>query len=139
MPAVRNGVATYKKKVFAVPIDGDVILMLYRRDLVEDVGLPTPNTWDDVLEILDYYKDKDGLYGNCLPTAQNDISGEIFFSIASSFLQTKGTSEGVFFDPDTMEPGMFSPPLEIVFCVPHGVINHKISYLYISLYVLSYL
>lgn len=113
MPAVRNGVATYNKKVFAVPIDGDVILMLYRKDLVEDIGLPTPNTWDDVLEILEYYEKKenndingDGIpdYGNCFSTAENDIAGEMFWSIASSFLQTKGTSQGVFFDPDTMTP-----------------------------------
>ncbi len=110
MPAVRNGVATYNKRVFAIPIDGDAILMLYRKDLVEDIGLPTPNTWDDVLEILEYYENKDingdGVpdYGNCFSTAVNDIAGEIFYSVASSFLQTKGTSQGVFFDPETMTP-----------------------------------
>lgn len=110
MPAVRNGVAEYNGKTFAVPLDGDVILMLYRKDLVEDVGLPTPGTWDDVLEILEYYDKKDingdGVpdYGNCFATAEDNIGGESFWAVAASFLQTLGTSSGIFFDPDTMEP-----------------------------------
>jgi len=110
MPAVRNGVAEYKGKTFAVPLDGDVILMLYRKDLVEDIGLPTPRTWDDVLEILEYYDNKDingdGVpdYGNCFATAEDNIGGESFWAVAGSFLQTLGTSSGIFFDPDTMEP-----------------------------------
>ena len=44
VPAVRTGVAMYKKNIYAVPLDGDVIVMLYRKDLVEGVGLPTPHT-----------------------------------------------------------------------------------------------
>ena len=84
--------------------------MLYRKDLVEDIGLPTPRTWDDVLEILEYYDNKDingdGVpdYGNCFATAEDNIGGESFWAVAGSFLQTLGTSSGIFFDPDTMEP-----------------------------------
>lgn len=118
MPAVRQGVATYNEEVYAVPVDGDVIIMLYREDLVEDVGLPTPNSWDDVMEIIDYYKDKDFTdddeadYATCFSTAQSDIAGTMFWSIASTFLQTKGTSQGAFFDPETFEPASANPIFE---------------------------
>ena len=96
MPAVRSGVATYKKRVYGIPVDGDVIIMLYRTDLVEDVGLPTPNSWDDVLKIIDYYADQDingdgaADYANCFSTKSKEIASAIFWAIASSFLQTKG-------------------------------------------------
>jgi ABC-type sugar transport system, periplasmic component len=101
MPAVRFGSATYKQKVFAIPVDGDVVYMMYRKDLVEDVGLPTPISWDDVSTILEYYEDRDingdGIpdFGNCFSTAENGIADKIFWAIASSFLQTRGTHKGL--------------------------------------------
>jgi len=115
MPAVRLGVASYKQKIYAVPVDGDVIMMLYRKDLVEDVGLPTPRSWDDVFKILEYYKGKDfngdGVpdYGTCFASARNDIGDKMFWAIASSILQLQGTSEGTFFDAKTMEPISANP------------------------------
>ena len=90
-----------------------VIVMLYRTDLVEERGLKSPDTWDDVLEIIDYYSkpenadlNGDGIpdYPNCFSSAENDIGGTMFWSIASSFLQTQGTAQGTFFDPETFDP-----------------------------------
>ena len=108
MPAVRMGVATYQQKIYAVPLDGDVIIMIYRTDLVEDVGLPTPRTWDDVLEILEYYNETD-TYGNCFSTQRNDIADKMFWAIAASFLQREGTTQGIFFDPKSMNPISSTP------------------------------
>mmetsp|Transcript_2561 Transcript_2561/g.4800 ORF Transcript_2561/g.4800 Transcript_2561/m.4800 type:complete len:860 (-) Transcript_2561:460-3039(-) len=131
MPAVRMGSATYKGKVFAVPLDGDVIYMVYRKDLVEDVGLPTPVSWDDVKTILEYYRDKDingdGIpdFGNCFSTAENDIADKIFWAIASSFLQTRGTSQGTFFDPITMDPASSTPEFQDVLHVYRHLVNHS--------------
>ena len=113
MPAVRQGVASYKNRVWTVPLDGDVIIMMYRTDLVEGRGLKAPNTWDDVIKIIDYYQkpenadfNGDGIpdFANCFSTAENDIGGTMFWSIASSFLQTKGTAQGTFFDSETFDP-----------------------------------
>eukprot|EP00551_Chaetoceros_affinis_P009294 CAMPEP_0203685038 /NCGR_PEP_ID=MMETSP0090-20130426/48339_1 /ASSEMBLY_ACC=CAM_ASM_001088 /TAXON_ID=426623 /ORGANISM="Chaetoceros affinis, Strain CCMP159" /LENGTH=900 /DNA_ID=CAMNT_0050554221 /DNA_START=1 /DNA_END=2703 /DNA_ORIENTATION=- len=117
MPAIR-GIATYDEKVYAIPVDGDAIIMLYRKDLVEDVGLPTPKSWDDVLEITEYYADKDfngdGIpdFANCFSTRSQDIGGTMFWSIASSFLQTKGTAQGAFFNPETFQPKSTEPIFE---------------------------
>ena len=131
MPAVRSGVATYKQKVYAVPLDGDVIVMLYRKDLVEDVGLPTPRSWQDVLDILEYYQGKDidgdGVadFGNCFPTAQRDIADKMFWAVASSFLQTLGTSQGTFFHPITMEPTSSTPGFIEVLEVYDKLVQHS--------------
>jgi len=113
MPGVRQGVASYRERVWTVPLDGDVIVMLYRSDLVEGRGLNPPRTWDDVLDIIEYYSQPenadingDGVadFANCFSTAENDIAGTMFWSIASSFLQTKGTAQGTFFDPESFDP-----------------------------------
>lgn len=131
MPAVRKGVATYKKKVYGVPLDGDAIYMLYRKDLVEDVGLPTPRSWDDVLEILNFYEGKDingdGIadFGNCFSTAERDIGGTMFWSIASSFLQTLGTAQGVFFNPETMDPVSSTPEFLGVLEIYQKLVQHS--------------
>jgi multiple sugar transport system substrate-binding protein len=131
MPAVRIGSATYTQKVFAIPIDGDVIYMVYRKDLVEDVGLPTPHSWDDVSTILEYYQEKDingdGVpdFGNCFSTAENDIADKIFWAVASSFLQTRGTSQGTFFDPETMEPISSTPEFQNVLHVYRHLVHHS--------------
>eukprot|EP00521_Asterionellopsis_glacialis_P011617 CAMPEP_0195307030 /NCGR_PEP_ID=MMETSP0707-20130614/37506_1 /TAXON_ID=33640 /ORGANISM="Asterionellopsis glacialis, Strain CCMP134" /LENGTH=877 /DNA_ID=CAMNT_0040371267 /DNA_START=157 /DNA_END=2790 /DNA_ORIENTATION=- len=118
MPAVRQGVASYKGSTYAVPVDGDVIIMLYRTDLVEEKGLPTPNTWDDVLEIIKYYDvdensdfTGDGVadYAVCVSTQAEDIAGTMFWAVASSLLQTQGTSQGTFFNPDTFDPRSSEP------------------------------
>lgn len=113
MAGVRQGVASYRERVWTVPLDGDVIIMLYRSDLVEGRGLNPPKTWDDVLDIIEYYSQPenadingDGVadFANCFSTAENDIAGTMFWSIASSFLQTKGTAQGTFFDPESFDP-----------------------------------
>lgn len=106
--------------------------MLYRKDLVEDVGLPTPRSWDDVALILDYYEGKDidgdgvpDYYGNCFSTAENDIADKMFWAIASSFLQTMGTSQGTFFDPETMDPKSNSAEFIKVLEVYEHLVTHS--------------
>jgi multiple sugar transport system substrate-binding protein len=110
LPAIRNGVSIFNKKIYSIPIDGDVIMSLYRKDLVDDVGLPPIRNWDDARYIANYYDGKD-INGDgvpdfpiCIPTAEISISHSIFWAVASSFLQTQGTSQGTFFNPDTMDP-----------------------------------
>ena len=115
LPAIRNGVSLFNKKIYSIPMDGDVIMSLYRKDLLEDLGLPPIRNWDDVRYIVEHYEGKD-INGDgvpdfpiCIPTAEKSISHSIFWSVASSFLQTQGTSQGTFFHPDTMDPISSTP------------------------------
>eukprot|EP00979_Chaetoceros_neogracilis_P007810 scaffold1680_cov144-Chaetoceros_neogracile.AAC.2 len=94
-------------------------------------GLPTPRSWDDVHTILKYYDGKDingdGVpdFGNCFSTAEDDIAGTMFWAIASSFLQTRGTAQGTYFDPKTMEPISSSPKFIEVLEVYAKLVQHS--------------
>ena len=86
----------------------------YRKDLLEQAKVAPPATWDEYLAIAKRFHGQDlngdgqPDYGSCInaidrPT-QSKFAAEYFWSIASSFLQTQGTAQGVFFDPKTMKP-----------------------------------
>ena len=45
-----------------VPINGNVDVLYYRKDLYEKHGLKVPETWDQLLENVNKLTDK-GLYG----------------------------------------------------------------------------
>lgn len=53
-----------------IPIDGDVLLMYYRSDLLEEFDQPIPRTWEEYAQVAEFF---DGmiyngtrLYGSCL-------------------------------------------------------------------------
>ena len=41
--------------VFGIPLDGDVIMMAYRADLLETAGFAIPRTWEEFATISDYF------------------------------------------------------------------------------------
>jgi multiple sugar transport system substrate-binding protein len=73
-------------------------------------GVQPPLTWDDYLAIAERYHGKDlngdgeTDYGSCIAKARSQQSYWWIFSIAGGFIQTQGTSEGAFFDVETMKP-----------------------------------
>ncbi|MBD2204120.1 extracellular solute-binding protein [Calothrix sp. FACHB-1219] len=102
--------ASYHNKIYGLPVDGDYYMLYYRSDLLEKAGFKPPSTWDEYLAIAKHFHGKDlngdGTpdYGSCLPKLRNHVISWAFWSIASSFLQTQGTNQGGFFDPETMKP-----------------------------------
>jgi multiple sugar transport system substrate-binding protein len=50
-------------KLMGVPINGNVDVLYYRKDLYEKHGLKVPETWDQLLENVNKLTDKPGLYG----------------------------------------------------------------------------
>ena len=109
-PFFRNFGGTYEEKIYAIPIDGDFHMVYYRSDLLEKAGLQPPSTWDEYLTIArqfhgqDFNYDGKNDYGSCIPQRPNHVAYWMFWSIASAFLQTQGTQQGSFFDPNTMRP-----------------------------------
>lgn len=101
---------TYNNKIYGIPADGDYYMLYYRSDVLEQAGLKPPQTWDEYLAIAEQFHGKDinedGTpdYGSCLPKKSNHVSWWAFWSIAGSYLQSQGTSQGGFFDLDTMQP-----------------------------------
>jgi multiple sugar transport system substrate-binding protein len=114
-PFFRDFSASYQGRIYTVPLDGDLQMVYYRSDLLKKDGLQPPATWDDYLSIAQRYNGKDlngdgkGDYGSCIAKKRSAQSYWMFWSIAGSFLQTQGTSQGAFFDVNTMKPLVDNP------------------------------
>ena len=101
---------SYQGSVYSIPLDGDFHMLYYRTDVLEAAGLEPPKTWDDYLTVAstlhgqDMNGDGEGDYGSCISKARAQQAYWWVFTIASPYLQSQGTTEGAFFDLNTMEP-----------------------------------
>lgn len=106
----RDFSATYGGRIYTVPMDGDFQMVYYRSDLLRQAGLKPPQMWDDYLKIAQTFNKKDlngdgnPDFGSCIAKKRNAQSYWMVWSVAADFLQAKGTSEGSFFDLNTMKP-----------------------------------
>jgi multiple sugar transport system substrate-binding protein len=106
----RDFSSTYQGSVYTIPLDGDFQMVYYRTDVLDELGMTPPETWDDYLAIAaaangkDMNGDGEADYGSCIAKKKAAQSYWMITSVASAFLQSKGTSQGGFFDPETMEP-----------------------------------
>jgi multiple sugar transport system substrate-binding protein len=106
----RDFSSTYQGRVYTIPLDGDFQMVYYRSDLLEAEGLEPPNTWEDYLAIAETFHGQDlnddgeGDYGSCISKKRNAQAYWMIWSVAGGFLQTQGTSQGAFFDRETLEP-----------------------------------
>ncbi len=97
-------------KTHLVTIDGDFQMLYYRRDILKKMGLKAPRNWDEYMAVAkathgqDLNGDGTPDYGSCIFKKRNAQSYFAIMSVAAAFVQTKGTGEGIFFDPDTMKP-----------------------------------
>src|SRR6266536_5101524 len=109
-PFFRDFSASYKGRTYTIPVDGDFQMVYYRSDLLKRDGLQPPATWDDYLAVAQKYNHQDlngdgkPDYGSCIAKKRSAQSYWMFWSMAGSFLQAQGTSQGSFFDPQTMKP-----------------------------------
>ncbi|KAG2453357.1 hypothetical protein HYH02_001581 [Chlamydomonas schloesseri] len=106
----RGGVVVAEGTVSALPFGGLIYQMYYRRDVLAKHGLDVPATWDEFLDVARIVNgtdmNGDGVpdYGVCLQRPRYCFNGFNLASIWSSFVQSRGTRQGAFFDPDTMMP-----------------------------------
>src|SRR5437773_10082520 len=63
-PFFRDFSATFKGKVYTIPLDGDFQMVYYRKDLLQKDGLKAPETWQDYIDIAKHFQAKD-LNGHC--------------------------------------------------------------------------
>jgi multiple sugar transport system substrate-binding protein len=109
-PFFRDFSSTYQGKIITIPLDGDFQMVYYRSDLLKAANLKPPETWDDYLAIAKRFQgqdlNKDGTpdYGSCTSKKPGALSYWMFWSVASAFIQSQGTQQGAFFDPDKMTP-----------------------------------
>jgi multiple sugar transport system substrate-binding protein len=109
-PFFRDFSASYKGDIYTIPLDGDFQMAYYRTDLLKEAGLEPPKTWDDYLKIAQTFHGKDlngdgkADYGSCIAKKRNAQSYWFITSVAGNFIQSQGTGQGAFFDPETMTP-----------------------------------
>ena len=114
-PFFRDFSATYQGKVYSVPLDGDFQMAYYRSDILAKDNVKPPETWEDFLAIAKQYQGKDlngdgkADYGACIALKRSAQSYWFFISVASAYLQSKGTSQGAFFDIDNNMQPLFGP------------------------------
>ncbi|BHH86054.1 sugar ABC transporter substrate-binding protein [Desulforhopalus sp. 52FAK] len=95
----------YRGKRWAVPFDGDIHVLFYRKSLFAKYDLSPPSTWSQYLEIVKFITEKE---------KKNNIYGAAFmayptpFLIVGSFLNRLGGFGGTMED-DNMQPRIYSP------------------------------
>jgi multiple sugar transport system substrate-binding protein len=106
----RDFSAKYAGKTYLIPFDGDFHMLYYRSDLFKEAGLRPPKTWDDYLNAAKALNGKDmngdGTpdFGSCIAKKRNAQSYWFVTDVAGSMIQSKGTSQGAFFDTKDMKP-----------------------------------
>ncbi len=105
----RDFSASYQGKVYDIPLDGDVQMVYYRKDILAKDGIQPPQTWDDYINIAKKYQgatfpDGQKGYGSCIAMKRGAQSYWMFLSILAPYIQTQGTKQGAFFDPTNMNP-----------------------------------
>jgi multiple sugar transport system substrate-binding protein len=109
-PFFRDFSASYKGRTYTIPLDGDFQMVYYRSDLLKRDGLKPPATWDEYLSIAKRYHGEDlnsdgkADYGSCIAKKRAAQSYWMSWSVAGAYLQAEGTSQGAFFDVNTMKP-----------------------------------
>lgn len=66
IPTLVENIATYKGQLAAIPYDIPIFIMMYRRDIFEELGLAVPTTMSEYLEVIQAIheaKAGEGIYG----------------------------------------------------------------------------
>jgi multiple sugar transport system substrate-binding protein len=109
-PFFREFSQKFNGKTYMLTLDGDFQMVYYRTDVAKDLGLNPPQTWDDYLAFAKAAHGKDlngdgkADFGSCIAKKRNAQSYWMIISVASAFLQSKGTSQGAFFKTEDLQP-----------------------------------
>ncbi|MEZ4672510.1 MAG: extracellular solute-binding protein [Anaerolineae bacterium] len=109
-PFFRNYITAYNGRTYIIPLDGDFNMIYYRTDVFADAGVEPPKTWEEYLQVAAQFNGKDlngdgeADYGSCIPKSRGGQSYWWVLNVAAPYIQSKGTGQGMFFNPDDMTP-----------------------------------
>jgi multiple sugar transport system substrate-binding protein len=110
MPFFRDFSQRFNGKTYLIALDGDFQMVYYRSDILQTLGKQPPKTWDEYLDIAKAANGKafggDGkpVAGSCISKKRNAQAYWAIVSMASGYIQSKGTAQGAFFDPRNFKP-----------------------------------
>lgn len=114
-PFFRDFSQRVNDKTYMITLDGDFQMVYYRTDVLKNLGMDAPTTWDEYLAVAkaahgtDQNGDGEADYGSCIPKKRNAQSYWMVTSVMASFLQSQGTRQGMFFDTNDMTPLIDNP------------------------------
>jgi multiple sugar transport system substrate-binding protein len=106
----RKWISQYQNKILMYPLDGDLMSMFYRADILEEFGLNVPRTWDEYNEVAAATHGKTSkrtnqtLIGSCVGRVPGCAGAYFANLVLSSMTQLDGFSQGHLFDTSTMNP-----------------------------------
>ena len=110
----RSHAALYHRKVLVLPLAGDFMTLMYRVDYFDTHGKTVPRTSEEYAQLAQYFdgKDLDGDgvpdYGSCCQRTGFGAQG-IFETFVAAYTQYLGTSQGLLFHTETLEPLLDNP------------------------------
>lgn len=104
----RKWISQYQDRILMYPLDGDVLSLFYRKDVLEAFGLGVPRTWDEYNAVAAAVHGKvfknQTLSGSCVGRVKGCAGAYWANLVLSSMTQTSGTSSGHLFDSGDMKP-----------------------------------
>ena len=88
--------------IYAIPETQDFYMVFYRTDILEELGLQAPETWDDVYNIIGELQNKQMTFAMPVPVVGSVGSGEMSYAM---FLYQKG---GQFYTDDLVTTDLTS-------------------------------
>jgi len=101
-------ISQFKGETIMVPLEGDVLSLYYRSDILDHFELSVPKTWGQYTEVAEaiHGESYNGttLVGSCV-TRRKGCSGYLWTNLLlSSMTQYEGTKSGFLYDPNNMKP-----------------------------------
>jgi multiple sugar transport system substrate-binding protein len=111
----RQSIAAYQGQTIMYPLDGDILSLYYRDDVLKHFNLTVPRTWDEYNEVARAVHgqefDNTTLIGSCVGRVK-DFAGPYWANLViSSMTQTRGQFEGHLFSTEDMQP-LTGPAIE---------------------------
>ncbi|GLI68043.1 hypothetical protein VaNZ11_012366 [Volvox africanus] len=112
--------ALHKFIIVVLPLDGNMKLLYYRRDVFGAYNISVPRTWDEVLTVarfLDSLKldlNNDSVTDNAFCFEHRKDCHQSYFdliSILAPYMQYNGSSQGVIFEPVDIKNAMKNPAM----------------------------
>ncbi|KAL3921905.1 MAG: hypothetical protein SGILL_002499 [Bacillariaceae sp.] len=104
----RKWISQYQDQILMYPLDGDVLSLFYRQDVLDHFGLEIPRTWEQYNDVAAATHGKvfknQTLIGSCIGRVKGCAGAYWANLVLSSMTQFRGTWEGHLFDSKDMTP-----------------------------------
>jgi multiple sugar transport system substrate-binding protein len=112
VPAALSAYGEYplgSETYYGVAIEGDTQMLVYRKDLFEEAGLEPPQTWTELLEQAQFFKDSDLIENGYTTFWCGDVA--CYDQMATVWNQMAWSWGGALWDPETYQiDGVLNSP-----------------------------